>query len=75
MNLFGLVPNFGHRYTLASTGLERNIDKIYCSRNEATSKMYSLCNKYGLRVVEVYDDKHEKTYICNNGVRFYIHRM
>ena len=75
MNLFGFTPSFGHQYSLASTGLKKNIDKVYSSRNEAKSKMYSLCNKYGLQVVEVYDDKHEKTYICNSGVRFYIHRM
>ena len=71
MNFFG----FSHQYTLASTGLKREVDKIYYSRGEATNKMYNLCSKYGLHIVKIYDDKHDKTYICNNGVRFYIHRM
>lgn len=64
-----------HQYTLASTGLGKNIDKIFFSREEAKRKMYRLCAKHQLQIVEVYDDKHQKTYICNNGVRFYIHRM
>ena len=66
----------GHQYTLASTGLGRkNLDKVYGSRDAATQKMYEVCRKFGLQIVEVYDDKHDKTYICNSGVRFYIHRM
>lgn len=66
----------GHQYTLASSGLGRkNLDKVYGNREIATQKMYSVCKKLGLQIVEVYDDKHDKTYICNNGVRFYIHRM
>lgn len=63
------------RYTLASTGLGKNVDKVYYSREEAKAKMYKLCAKYSLTIQEIYDDKHDKTYICNNGVRFYIHRM
>ena len=66
---------FTHQYTLASTGLGREVDKVYLSRDAATQKMYKLCAKYNLKIQEVYDDKHDKTYICNNGVRFYIHRM
>ena len=66
----------GHQYTLTSTGLGRkDLDRVYGSREAATKIMYSTCAKFGLHIVEVYDDKHDKTYICNNGVRFYIHRM
>ena len=66
---------FTHQYTLASTGLGRNVDKVYFSRDAATQKMYKLCKKHNLQIQEVYDDNHDKTYICNNGVRFYIQRM
>lgn len=65
----------GHQYTLASTGLGKDLDKVYGSREAATQKMYKVCKKYGLHIKEIYDDKHDKTYICNQGVRFYIHRM
>lgn len=65
----------GHRYSLASTGLVKNVDREFNSREQATETMYKICKKYGLCIEEIYDDKHDKTYICNQGVRFYIHRM
>lgn len=64
-----------HTYTLASTGLgHRNVSKIFSSRQEANEYMYSLVSKYGLQCEEVYDDHHDKTYLYNNGIRFYIQR-
>ena len=69
MNLFG-----GHTYTLAATGIKIR-DRVYPSRQLANEEMYHLIKKKGLHIIEVYDDKHYKTFICNNGVRFYVNRV
>jgi len=73
--MFELLSTVGskHTYCLAATGLKmRSVRKS--SRESAKEKMYAVMSKNGLRLLEVYDDKHCKTYICTNGVRFYINR-
>lgn len=69
-----MTPCFGkHRYTLAATGIPfRSMD--FDSRQAAESAMYGMMDRRGLRALEVYDDKHDKTYVCANGIRFYITR-
>lgn len=69
------MRNSAHSYTLATTGLKKDVSRIFSSREEANKFMYKLCGKFGLHVEEVYDDHHDKTYKCNCGVRFYINRM
>lgn len=64
----------GHRYSLAATGI-RFKDKEFCSRRNAEREMYKFIDHQGLRIVEVWDDHHYKTYLCDNGVRFYINRI
>ena len=67
--------NWGkHIYTLAATGIKFKA-KEFSSRQLAESAMYKFLGKHGLQVHEVWDDKHFKTYICQNNVRFYINRM
>lgn len=63
-----------HWYTLAATGI-RFKDKEFSSRQVAEEAMYKFIDKNHLKVNEIYDDKHFKTYICNNGIRFYINRI
>lgn len=63
-----------HRYTLASTGL-RIKDEEFTSRQQAEHEMHKIMKKHNLHIEEVYDDKHFKTYLCNNNVRFYINRI
>lgn len=63
-----------HRYSLAATGIKIG-DYEFSSRAAAEHKMHDIMNKKGLRVEEVWDDHHFKTYLCNNGVRFYINRI
>lgn len=70
--MFGIAS--GHTYSFAATGLGVG-DMVFSSRQEANRHMYDLCDKFGLRVSKVYDDKHDKTYVCDNGVCFYIQRM
>ncbi len=48
--------------------------RSYFSRHAAERQMYKLCGKFGLHIVEIYDDKHYKTYICNANERFFISR-
>jgi len=72
--MFTFTNNNGHLYTLAST--DRKVkERLYSTRQEAREDMYKYMNKKGLHVVEKYDDKHAKTYICNNGTYFYINRV
>lgn len=67
--------NWGkHVYTLAATGIKFK-SKEYASRQNAEHDMFKFMNRNGLRILEVYDDKHYKTYICQDNVRFYINRM
>lgn len=70
--MFGYLED--HVYSLASTGLMPNVSETFSSRQAANERMYSICSRRGLRISEVYDDNHDKTYICDNGVRFYVQR-
>lgn len=71
--MFGYNTN-EHNYSFAVVGLGKHLDAIFGSREAATEHMYSVCRKYGLHINKVYDDNHDKTYICDNGVTFYIQR-
>lgn len=64
---------FNHSYTLAATGIKFR-DRIFSTREAAQKAMYKEMGRYHLELHEVYDDKHFKTYLCNNNVRFYINR-
>lgn len=61
-------------YTLASTGLGSKKVEVFMTRNDAMKRMYKLCHKYNLVINEIWDDNHDKTYKCNDGVSFYIQR-
>lgn len=63
-----------HIYSLAATGLHTK-SRDFTSRLDAEHAMHKLMHKYGLHIVDMYDDKHFKTYICNEGIRFYINRI
>ena len=63
-----------HIYSLAATGIKFR-DKEFYSRQAAEREMYDFMKKHGLRVEKIYDDKHYKTYICQNNIRFYINRV
>ncbi len=62
-----------HTYSLAATGMKIK-PMTFGTRDQANKEMYKICSKNGLHIEEVWDDHHDKTYICNNGVRFYIQR-
>lgn len=67
--------NWGkHRYTLAATGIKFRGGE-YFSRQIAEHDMHRFMGKHGLSIQEVYDDKHYKTYVCQDGIKFYINRM
>lgn len=70
----GYNANNVHRYSFAATGL-RMKSKEFDSRDEAKEQMYKVLSKNHLTILKIYDDKHDKTYVCNNGVKFYINRM
>lgn len=70
-----IMPIIGeHQYTLAATGLKIG-SFTFDSREKARRVMYEIMDKNNLHVVKKYDDRHFKTYICNNGVIFYINRI
>ena len=63
-----------HAYTLAATGIKFKGGE-FSSRESAKREMYAFIDKKGLQVINKYDDHHFKTYICTNGVKFYINRI
>lgn len=65
--------NYKHVYTLAVEGLKVH-DMRFASRQSANAEMYAVVGKYGLHLVDVWDDHHYKTYIFDNGVRIHINR-
>ena len=62
-----------HSYSLAATGLKVK-SKIFATREEANQMMYKIMAQHHLTIQKVFDDNHDKTYVCDNGVRFYIQR-
>lgn len=71
---YGLGGN-GHSYSLVAINTPRKVDKVYGSRQLAKDEMYHICDRYGLRIVKVYDDKHDKSYFTDGGVEFHINRL
>ena len=63
-----------HTYSVALSDSKKHYDKVFATRESATKAMYKQCNKMGVSVVKVWDDNHEKTYICNDGSQFHINR-
>ena len=63
-----------HYYTFACTGMKVS-SREFSSRELAKEHMYNLCKKKGLIIKEKWKDNHDVTYICNDGVRFYIQRV
>lgn len=64
-----------HSYSLATVGLKKNTTKVFRSRGAANEYMYNVLAKNHLAIRKVYDDKHDKTYKCGDGIAFYIQRM
>lgn len=63
-----------HNYSCAVVGLGKSQCKVFPTREMANEHMRKLCAKYGLTIEEVWNDNHDKTYICTKGVTFYIQR-
>lgn len=63
-----------HMYTLTTIGLRRDYSKVFYTRETANQYMYKLLAKFGLKIKDIYNDKHDKTYCCNNGVQVFIQR-
>lgn len=77
-NLFdGFSWNFGgkHTYSLSGVGTPKKVDRVFSSRENAMKEMYRLCNRYGMYIVKVYDDNHDKSYFTNTGAEFHINRL
>ena len=72
--MLGIIELNKHRYSLAATGIKFK-DREFLSRQVAEQELYRVLDKNHLYIKKIYDDKHYKTYICSNGVRFYINRV
>lgn len=69
-----LYNTSNHLYTLAATGIKLRA-REFNHRRDAENAMYKVIGKKNLRIIERYDDKHFKTYVCENGIKFYINRV
>ena len=63
-----------HSYSFAVIGLGKQRHRTFPSREMANEHMHKLIAKHKLVIEEVWNDNHDKTYICNKGVTFYIQR-
>ena len=65
-----------HAYVLEGVGVhDKSFEKTYFNRDSAEKEMYRLMDKYATKAVEVFEDNHDKTYVCDNGMTFYISRL
>lgn len=64
-----------HIYTFCLESPHKNVNERFTSRTLAVHRMYELCDKYQLHIKEVWDDHHYKTYICDDGSKFFINRL
>lgn len=67
--IFSPIFSGSHYYTFSCTGLKRVKNKTF-----AKQYMYEICGKNGLQIKEIWEDHHEITYSCTDGVKFFIHR-
>ena len=72
--LYELNSNI-HAYSFSTTGLNKDYTKRFLTRDDANQFMYKLMNKYNLKLIEIWNDKHDKTYCCSDNVKFYIQRV
>ena len=63
-----------HTYTFNATGIKMR-EKRFSTREAATQAMYKYMGKHHITLEKIYDDKHNKTYVCDHGIRFYIQRL
>lgn len=78
MQLDLLLPKMeAHYYTFSVLGLgkSRKFDRVFSTRQAANNYMHEIMHKYDLKLVEVWDDKHYKTYKCSNNVSIFINRF
>jgi len=66
-----------HNYSLyfEKADHKKIISESFSSRSDANQKMYNLLGKYSLKINKIYDDKHDKTYFCQDGSVFHINRV
>lgn len=64
-----------HAYSLCLVHGPKKLEETYSNRQSATSRMYEICDKYGMQIVKVYNDKHDKSYFTDTGAEFHINRM
>ena len=69
MNIFE-----NHEYSVCATGIKAK-SKVFGTRYAANQYMYKLIDKNNLHINEVWDDKHDKTYLCENNIKFYVQRV
>lgn len=48
--------------------------KSYNTEEKAKYKVYKAINKKGLTLKEIYKDEKTTTFVCGNGVRFFIQK-
>ena len=66
----------GHQYSFVLSTNRATLKSLtFTNRNAAMEEMYKDMQKYGLTLNKVWDDNHDKTYICNDGYEFHINRI
>jgi len=66
--------NSKHLYSVASTGIKTR-SKTFTTRRLAEEYMYKQMNAHHLYEIEKWNDGHYQTFVCNDGVKFYVNRV
>lgn len=71
---FTLQPSNGHLYSVDSVGCNIK-SRTFSSRQLAKNYMYDYIDRKGIRIREKWHDGHYVTYVCDNGIKFFISRI
>lgn len=73
MYLFEDINTRRYSFALVRPG-KRTLQREFYSRHAANQFMYDRCARLNIKIIETWDDNHDKTYICSDGSSFYIQR-
>lgn len=75
MNPFSsFTSDSSHKYTVAAVGCKFK-DATFTSRDAAKAYLGRYLNKKCIQVKEKWRDGHYVTYVCDNGIKFFISRI
>ena len=70
------VKEENHIYSLyLAKSKDLKVYKLFSTRRDAELAMEDICKKNNLHIINMFDEKHYKTYITDQGSEFHINRI